>query len=532
MPLPDEDHLQAQYDECLSISLIYPDEFRLISGLACTAARPGTTCTARTSSSDGNACACDKHDATVTATATASSAVDLSLVCSPEELAHPIRYSVRLRPADDAAAAAGVGAAAGDPSLWPSDPTFALVVTYPPSYPNAPPVFSFSSAGCTAAAAAAALHPVQEEACLASIATAIRPDLAARNPCVLPAVAAARDFFLGGGLAAGLLHSVGEDVLGHVLAYAATDPRAVEDAVEAMPLFGAVRRTNGVWKQLCRLRWKAKWGYERRWRVALAEEREFCLRQEQEQEQQQPRQQGQQGLVAGNAAATNATWWYERYLWQEEDAKRSAMTACELTDSGWDMRRYFVSPRQNPDHMRDVHMSGLGRSARKPFRFVMHPHPGNWADRLPVGIPRDQALGAGPTWNLVDGRDMNLHWCLKKKSDDDPRPQGFAIYTLPETDARPLVGARQQVRRLDTWGWEIRCTSSVSRAIDLSSLDGDEIGDEIVATVEAQLEELWSDYLGNMITEEKPVWIKQGSTYELNYREIPDDDDLKTFLPW
>ena len=50
------------------------------------------------------------------------------------------------------------------------------------------------------------LHPAQEEACLANILAAVRPDLGARNPCVLTAVAAARAFFLGGHLASGLLH--------------------------------------------------------------------------------------------------------------------------------------------------------------------------------------------------------------------------------------------------------------------------------------------------------------------------------------
>ena len=132
---PDEDCLQAQYDECLSLSLIFPDEFRLLSGLA-------------------------------TSTTTADAA-DLTLL-SPDDLAHPISFSVRLQPAD-----------AGDNGdddnndhdqqqlLWPTDRSFALVVTYPPSYPSVAPMFSFSSS---------ALHPIQEEACLTAILTGIRPD--------------------------------------------------------------------------------------------------------------------------------------------------------------------------------------------------------------------------------------------------------------------------------------------------------------------------------------------------------------------
>ena len=363
---------------------------------------------------------------------------------------------------------------------------------------------------------------------------AIRPDLGARNPCVLAAVAAARAFFLGGHLAAGLLHAVGEDVWGHILAHAAAEPADVDAVVEALPIFAAVRRTNPVWKQLCRRRWRTKWGFERRWRAALAEERELCL-----QRQDMDTRKGAMAAGTGSAdaaAAANATWWYERYLWQEEDAKRSAMTVDELTDCAWDTRWYFEPRIRNPDHMRDVLMSGLGRSRSKPFRFVMRPHPDDWADRLPLGVAKEQALGAGSAMNIEDGRCVEMHWCLMKNIEDDPQPQVFAIYILREIGAQPL-SVIQHVRRLDTWGWEIRSTRSVSRAIDLSfmAMDGDGVGEEVVARASAQLEALWSDYLGNMITEEKPVWIKQGSSSRhefANYREIPDDDDLKAFLPW
>lgn len=181
-------------------------------------------------------------------------------------------------------------------------------------------------------------------------------------------------------------------------------------------------------------------------------------------------------------------------------------------------------------------MSGLGRSRSKPFRFVMRPHPDDWADRLPLGVAKEQALGAGSAMNIEDGRCVEMHWCLMKNIEDDPQPQVFAIYILREIGARSPKNVKQ-VRRLDTWGWEIRCTRSVFRAIDLSfmAMDDDEVEEEILAGASAQLEALWSDYLGNMITEEKPVWIKQGSSSRhefANYREIPDDDDLKAFLPW
>ena len=310
-PLPDEEHMLAlQYEECLSIALIYPDEFRLISGLACTAttgsagSTSACTRTADTTGSDDNTSVHVRVDDQ--ADQDCSSLITCISTCSPGELAHPIRYSVRLRPAGDGAdtCTTGTSSTIGSTSsnaLWPADPNFSLVVAYPPTYPDLPPEFSFSST---------ILHPAQEEACLASVRAAIKADLGARNPCVLTAVAAARDFFLGGHLAAGLLHSVGEDVWGHVLAYAAAEPADVDVAVEALPIFAAVGRTNPLWKQLCRLRWRTKWGFERRWRAALVEERELCL-------QRQDMDKGAMAAGTKNAdaaAVAKATWWYERYL--------------------------------------------------------------------------------------------------------------------------------------------------------------------------------------------------------------------------
>jgi len=498
---------QAQYDECLSLSLIYPDEFRLLSGTACDGGGEG----------DGEG---------------EAATPDLTLL-APEDLVRPVRFSVRLRPAS---AASDDGTNGANDELWPPDRSFALVATYPPSYPDAgaaaPPAFSFS---------AALLHPLREEACLASVAAAVRPDLAARNPCGLAAVAAARRFFLDGGLRTdGLLRAVGigEDVLAAILAYAATDADVVDNVVRALPAFEAVRRRNEVWEQLCRRRWRTKWGYERRMRAALAEEKDFRRR-----------------LATADAtAAEAATWWYDRYAWQEEDARRNAITLEELTDPGcvWDTRRYFKrSTRDNPDHMKDVRMSGLRRSAEK-VHFGLHPE---WEGRLPRGTAREKALGAGPLRNLLEVRGASAamdsggtgstYWCLGV-DDDDPRPQVVTLYIRRDADrmsGASSFGVQHEVRRLDTWGWEIRDFQRVSRAIHVDlPFDGDEPWDaKAAAAEEARFEEqlrlLWSDYLDNLITEERPVWIKQEGEHgrrphELNYREIPDSDDLKAFLPW
>ena len=64
-------------------------------------------------------------------------------------------------------------------------------------------------------------------------------------------------------------------------------------------------------------------------------------------------------------------------------------------------------------------------------------------------------------------------------------------------------------------------------AVDERSLDAK------VTEARTRLDDLWSDYVESLITEEKPAWVKPRKQFDhLNYREIPNDDDLKAFLPW
>lgn len=520
---PDEDCLRAQYDECLSISLIFPDEFRLLSGLATTS-----------TSADDDTIVKEEEEATNTnknegeSSSSATACTDLTLL-SPDDLAHPISFSVRLRPVDDATEGDENDGVDNNDQLWPSDSSFALVISYPPSYPEVPPTFSFSSA---------ALHPIQEEACLTAILTDIRPDLDAKNPCALTAIASARQFFLNGGLVTGLLHSIDEDALATILAYLATDVEAVESCCVALPIFDVVGKRNEVWKPLCQRRWRTKWGYEKRWRVALAEEKEFHKNHHLD------------------AASTMGTWWYGRYMWQEEDAKRDAITVEELTDPSavWDVRNFFERPtRDRPEYMRDVRMSGLRRSVEM-LQFVRLHHHGADADHLPKNMPKDKGHSAGPI-RRSDGSDDDLAtswcWCLKKEQQNDSnnihrqgqRPQIVSMYSREVAHTGSGIGIHSEVIRLDTWGWEIRNVQRVFRCIDVSSIpvsDGtvdEKSWDAKVAEARTRLDGLWSDYLENLITEEKPVWVKPekkhgASRSDLNFREVPDNDDLKAFLPW
>ena len=518
---PDEDCLQAQHDECLSISLIFP-EFRLLSATSTSSAADMTSIVDEEEEEEEEANT-NKNEGK---SSSARACADLTLL-SADDLAHPISYSVRLRPtADDD----------GDNNdhdqlLWPSDRNFALVVTYPPSYPSVAPVFSFSSS---------ALHPIQEEACLTTILTDIRPDLDAGNPCVLTAIASARQFFLDGGLATGLLHSIDEDALSTILTFVATDVQVVEDVVMALPILGAVKKRNEVWKQLCQLRWQTKWGYERRWRLALAEEKEF-----------------HKNRHHSDATSTMGTWWYNQYMWQEEDAKRNDMTVEELTDPSivWDVRNFFErSARDRPEHMRDVLMSGLRRSIDMVQFVRLHRH-GADSDHLPKLVPKDEGHSAG----LIRGSrsraasDDDLAasrswcWCLFNNTNNNPgqrQPQIVSMYSRNLVRTEAGIGTESEVQRLPSWGWEMRNVDRVFRCIDVSVpvSDGaidDRTWDAKFEEARTRLDGLWSDYLENLVTEEKPTWVKPRKhgtftlhAFDLPYREIPDDEDLKVFLPW
>lgn len=515
---PDEDCLQAQYDECLSISLIFPDEFRLLSGLAATGTSADITVEEATNT--------NKNEGE-----SSTACADLTLL-SPDDFAHPISYSVRLQPADaDDNSDDGNNDHDHQQLLWPTDRSFALVVTYPQSYPSVAPIFSFSSP---------ALHPIQEEACLTAILTDIRPDLDASNPCVLTAIASARQFFLDGGLATGLLHSIDEDALTTILAYVATSVQVVEDVVMALPVLDVVKKRNEVWKQLCQRRWQTKWGYEKRWRVALAEEKEF-----------------RNNHQHSNATSTMGTWWYDRYMWQEEDAKRNDITVEELADPSiiWDVRNFFERYNYNrPEYMRDVRMSGLRRSVEM-VQFVRLHHHGADSDHFPKNEPKDKGHSAGPIRKSGAASDDDLAtswcWCLHKEQQNDgnnnnnsnpgQQPQIVSMYSREFVHIGAGIGIQSEVHRLDSWGWEMRNVQRAFRCIDISMPVSDGEVDERswdakVAEARSRLDELWSDYLGNLITEEKPIWVKprkhSNSRFDLPYREIPDDDDLKAFLPW
>ncbi len=79
------------------------------------------------------------------------------------------------------------------------------------------------------------------------------------------------------------------------------------------------------------------------------------------------------------------------------------------------------------------------------------------------------------------------------------------------------------VGRLPNWGWELRGSNSIFRALDDNN-KGEEKDNERM---------LWEDLTTKMIIQERPGWITTNyrTRWETNYREIPDDEDCK-MLHW
>jgi hypothetical protein len=180
--LPDEEHALIQREECESMSMIFPNEFQLLSRMIQqqTAVEPDGTLDIATVDEFGNN--------------------DIMLECQYE---HPISYSVQLRPPQDELEHDPEGAK----KLWPVK-EIALKVEYTAEYPDALPKFSL-------------VHDMnllefklcQEEACLDAVRKVAEAELG--MPCMMSCVYRARDFFEGGGLLAALVqddHGSGQRV--------------------------------------------------------------------------------------------------------------------------------------------------------------------------------------------------------------------------------------------------------------------------------------------------------------------------------
>lgn len=156
---------------------------------------------------------------------------------------YPISYSIKLRPTYEIVE---------DSSRWPRDEHLALKVEYTANYPEDTPIFSLLYNNTNLR-----LHSIQENALLKHINEVAKSELG--TPCVLSCFYAARDFFDNLGLVQASLSMLSDDCLACVLSYLSSSKEDVDRAVTALPLFAGVYKTDIVWNELCRNRWKEKW---------------------------------------------------------------------------------------------------------------------------------------------------------------------------------------------------------------------------------------------------------------------------------
>ncbi len=143
---PDEEHSQLQIDECESMSLIFPEEFELLS--------------------------LTKNG-------------DKSIVAGETQYQYPISYIIQLKPPPDQLEE-------DNAVLWPKN-KIALKVEYTNDYPDKLPIFSLQHEMNLLE-----FKLAQEKACLDAVKAAAEAE--AGMPCIMSCIYAARAFFESGGL--------------------------------------------------------------------------------------------------------------------------------------------------------------------------------------------------------------------------------------------------------------------------------------------------------------------------------------------
>ena len=103
----------------------------------------------------------------------------------------------------------------------------------------------------------------------------------------------------------------------------------------------------------------------------------------------------------------------------------------------------------------------------------------------------------------------------------------------PSSLSTAVTLERLVVGRLPNWGWELRGSNSIFRALGDGSIRNNNRHIEGGATTDDEDDKLWEDLTSNMIIQERPGWITTNSRtrWVTNYREIPDDEDCK-MLDW
>eukprot|EP00573_Skeletonema_grethae_P006196 CAMPEP_0201707172 /NCGR_PEP_ID=MMETSP0578-20130828/50904_1 /ASSEMBLY_ACC=CAM_ASM_000663 /TAXON_ID=267565 /ORGANISM="Skeletonema grethea, Strain CCMP 1804" /LENGTH=307 /DNA_ID=CAMNT_0048195729 /DNA_START=42 /DNA_END=965 /DNA_ORIENTATION=+ len=219
-----------------------------------------------------------------------------------------------------------------------------------------------------------------------------------------------------------------------------------------------IRTSETFWKELCRQRWKEKWGFHRRWEDALKWYDVFN---------------NDQGR-----SDTRVTFWRERYFEEEQDATRQSISLRELNSLTFDFRFWIGQPTVVNERI--VVKSGLLQSASRDVRFW-------WKDD-----EENRVEEGSEEWFSYRGvltghpcREPGIEWFMNDSS-------------IIQWGFRPNLWPKGEIRRTENWGWEIRNPNVVMRAIDpLPSLDGSNATNEGNDLINVD-EGLWKDLIDSL----------------------------------
>ena len=110
-----------------------------------------------------------------------------------------------------------------------------------------------------------------------------------------------------------------------------------------------IKTSETFWKELCRQRWKTKWGFHRRWENAIEHFNLF---------NQYEENRNSSGITS---------FWRERYFEEEQDATRRSIGLRELNSLVFDFRFWIGQPTVIGERI--VVRSGLLQSASREVRF-------------------------------------------------------------------------------------------------------------------------------------------------------------------
>lgn len=233
--------------------------------------------------------------------------------------------------------------------------------------------------------------------------------------------------------------------------------------------FARALNSDLVWKPICLARWSSKWGYEQR-----------------------------------KARGAPAGGWRARYREEEQDAMRQGITCHELSRLRFDFRFWLQHPPGL--HGQDtIYDSALHRSISRRVRLVPSDDSeqstgAQSAGRAPLSWqPENEEeeeegseplAGSGRVLGHPNGDVPRMSWYL----DGDGRGVQWGY--------PPQLWPKGEVRRLPSWGWEIRNPNVVLRAIDSGAdCDADSAESGVEPRVQASGDgddSLWADLIGSL----------------------------------